>query len=160
MPHSGIFTIDDPTLLSRQHEVNSIKDYGFSGRTGISSHGALADAWVMPRRSAAATLDALLARWQACGLPNYAEFDNEAVIQGPHQFTDTVGRVSRLCLALGVIPVFATAARTGIAKCHRRIQCPVAEQGLAAPPLSQYRSAPTRIGDLHRRTPHQNGAPP
>jgi len=34
MPHSGIVTIDDPTLPSRQHEVNNIKDYGFSGRTG------------------------------------------------------------------------------------------------------------------------------
>jgi hypothetical protein len=28
----GIVTIDDPTLPSRQHEVNNIKDYGFSGR--------------------------------------------------------------------------------------------------------------------------------
>jgi len=35
MPHSGIVAIDDPTLPARQHEVNNIKDYGFSGRTAI-----------------------------------------------------------------------------------------------------------------------------
>jgi hypothetical protein len=29
MPHSGLVTIDYPTLPSRQHEVNNIKDYGF-----------------------------------------------------------------------------------------------------------------------------------
>ena len=34
-PHPEIITIDDPTLPSRRHEVNSIKDYGFSGRTGM-----------------------------------------------------------------------------------------------------------------------------
>ena len=41
------------------------------------------------------------------GLPTYAQFDNDTIFQGAHQFTDTVGRVSRLCLALQVIPVFA-----------------------------------------------------
>ena|SRR5438093_9969685 len=35
MPHSGIITIDDLTLPARQHEVNNIKDYGFSGKTRI-----------------------------------------------------------------------------------------------------------------------------
>src|SRR6266581_2470917 len=36
MPHSRIVTIDDPTLPSRQHEVNNIKDHGFSGRTVVA----------------------------------------------------------------------------------------------------------------------------
>ena len=82
--------------------------------TGISLHGALADAWVMAPRSATATVAALRARWQACGLPAYAQFDNDAVFQGPHQFADTVGRVSRLCLALGVTPVFAPPREPGL----------------------------------------------
>jgi len=82
--------------------------------TGISVHGALADAWVMPQRRASATAEALLARWQACGLPAYAQFDNDTVFQGPHQFVDTVGQVSRLCLALGVIPVFAPPREPGL----------------------------------------------
>lgn len=82
--------------------------------TGISVHGALADAWVMPQRRATVTVEALLARWQACGLPTYAQFDNDAVFQGPHQFVDAVGQVSRLCLSLGVIPVFAPPREPGL----------------------------------------------
>lgn len=82
--------------------------------TGISLHGALADAWVMPARSATATMEALRAHWQAVGLPVYVQFDNDTIFQGPHQFADTVGRVSRLCLALGVIPVFAPPREPGL----------------------------------------------
>ena len=52
--------------------------------TGISVHGALADAWVMPQRQTTSTIEALLTRWQACGLPDYAQFDNDNVFQGPH----------------------------------------------------------------------------
>lgn len=82
--------------------------------TGISVHGALTDAWVMRARSATATVEALCARWHAWGLPTYAPFDNDTVFQGPHQFPDTFGRVSRLCLALGVIPVFAPPREPGL----------------------------------------------
>ena len=78
-----------------------------SALTATSLHGALADAWVVEHPSAKATLDALIDRWRREGLPTYAQFDNDAIFQGGHQFTDTVGRVSRLCLALQVIPVFA-----------------------------------------------------
>ena len=82
--------------------------------TGISLHGALADAWVMPKRGTTATVEALCAHWQATGLPAYAQFDNDMVFQGPHQFADTVGRVSRLCLALGVIQVLAPPREPGL----------------------------------------------
>lgn len=82
--------------------------------TGISLHGALTEAKVMRGRSATATVEALQARWQAWGLPTYAQFDNDTVFQGPHQFTDTFGRVSRLCLALGVTPVFAPPREPGL----------------------------------------------
>ena len=82
--------------------------------TGISLHGALADAWVMQARNTTATIEALCAHWRTCGLPTYAQFDNDTVFQGPHQFADTVGRVSRLCLALGVIPVFAPPREPGL----------------------------------------------
>lgn len=81
--------------------------------TATSVHGALADAWVMPRASAQDTLKALLARWRRDGLPTYAQFDNATIFQGAHQFADSVGRISRLCLALGVIPVFAPAREHG-----------------------------------------------
>ena len=81
--------------------------------TGTSVHGALAQAWVMTRPSARATLEALRERWRCDGLPAYAQFDNDTIFQGAHQFADSVGRVSRLCLALGIIPVFAPPREPG-----------------------------------------------
>jgi transposase len=81
--------------------------------TGISLHAGLSAAWVMPRPSAKATVDALLAHWREHGLPGYAQFDNDTIFQGAHHFADTVGRVSRLCLALRVVPVFAPPREPG-----------------------------------------------
>ena len=75
--------------------------------TGVSLHAGLTAAWIMPRPSAKATVDALLAHWREHGLPGYAQFDNDTIFQGAHQFADTFGRVTRLCLALRVVPVFA-----------------------------------------------------
>ena len=82
--------------------------------TAKSLHGSLTDAWVMPQHSAKGSVPCLLWRWQRDGLPDYAQFDNDTVFQGAHQFADTVGRISRLCLALGVIPVFAPPLEHGM----------------------------------------------
>jgi transposase-like protein len=81
--------------------------------TGTSLHGALADAWVMPQPGAQLTLDALLGRWRTEGLPGYAQFDNDTIFQGAHHHADAVGRISRACLALQVIPVFAPPREPG-----------------------------------------------
>ena len=81
--------------------------------TGISLHGALSAAWIMPRPGAKVTVDALIAHWRLHGLPGYAQFDNDTIFQGAHQYADAVGRVSRLCLALRVIPVFAPPREPG-----------------------------------------------
>ncbi len=67
----------------------------------------------MERPSARTTLQALVERWRRDGLPSYAQFDNATIFQGAHQFADTVGRISRLCLALGVVPVFAPPREPG-----------------------------------------------
>jgi len=40
-------------------------------------------------------------------MPDYAQFDNGTVFQGPHQYPDAVGSATRMCLLLGVVPVFA-----------------------------------------------------
>ena len=72
-----------------------------SALTATSLHGALADVWIMAQPRAAITVDALIERWRRDGLPDYAQFDNDTVFQGGHRFADSVGRVSRLCLALG-----------------------------------------------------------
>ena len=81
--------------------------------TGTSLHGALGDAWPMERPSARATLPVLLERWRCEGLPTYAQFDNDTIFQGGHRFADSIGRISRLCLALQVIPVFAPPRELG-----------------------------------------------
>jgi transposase len=82
--------------------------------TGKSLHGALTDAWVLERHSTRASVTCLLGRWRREGLPAYAQFDNDTVFQGAHQYADTVGRISRLCLALGVVPVFAPPLEHGM----------------------------------------------
>jgi hypothetical protein len=76
---------------------------------GISLHGGLAASW--PREAsvtAKIVVASLIEHWRAVGLPGYAQFDNDTIFlfQGPHAHPDVVGRVSRLCLSLGVIPVF------------------------------------------------------
>ena len=111
-----------PNLATAETELDSfdfIEDLKIAGGplvsvlTGISLHAALCAAWIMPQPSAKATVDALLGRWREHGLPGYAQFDNDTIFQGAHQFADTVGRVSRLCLALGVVPVFAPPREPG-----------------------------------------------
>ncbi len=111
-----------PNLAAGQAELDSfdfIEDLKIAGGplvnvlTGTSLHGALAEAWIMERPSARATLQALVERWRREGLPTYAQFDNDTIFQGAHQFADTVGRISRLCLALGVVPVFAPPREPG-----------------------------------------------
>jgi hypothetical protein len=81
--------------------------------TGISVHGGLIQVWPEERVTAVSTSRALLEHWRAVGLPGYAQFDNDTRFQGPHQFADTIGRVSRLCMSLGVVPVFAPPRETG-----------------------------------------------
>lgn len=82
--------------------------------TGKSLHGALTDAWVLGQPSAKGCVPCLLRRWQHDGLPDYAQFDNDTVFQGAHQFAHTIGRISRLCLALEVIPVFVPPLEHGM----------------------------------------------
>jgi transposase-like protein len=81
--------------------------------TATSLHGALANAWAMTEPTAQHTLERLLQRWRQDGLPGYAQFDNDTVFQGTHRFADSIGRVIRLCLALGVTPVFAPPREPG-----------------------------------------------
>jgi hypothetical protein len=81
--------------------------------TGTALWGGEVDAWPQLQISTNGALAGLLARWKHLGLPEFAQFDNDTVFQGAHQFADTVGRVSRLCLALGITPVFAPPREPG-----------------------------------------------
>ena len=111
-----------PDLACGRAELDSfdfIEDLKIAGGplidvlTSTSLHGALAEAWIMERPSARATLQALVERWRRDGLPTYAQVDNATIFQGTHRSPDTVGRISRLCLALEVVPVFAPPREPG-----------------------------------------------
>lgn len=80
---------------------------------GMSLHGGLCSSWVESAWTSKRTVQALVAHWREHGLPTYAQFDNDTIFQGAHQWPDTFGRVTRLCLQLGVTPVFAPPRETG-----------------------------------------------
>jgi len=80
---------------------------------GISLHGGLPASWPKSTITAKIAVDALLHHWRRHGLPDYAQFDNDTVFQGAHHHPDAIGRVTRLCLSLKVIPVFTPPQETG-----------------------------------------------
>lgn len=112
-----------PALATRAVDLDSfdlIEDLALRGGeqfgvlTGIALHGRQVSAWPEAQLSARMVVDRLVERWLELGLPAYAQFDNDTRFQGAHQFADTVGRVSRLCLSLGVTPVFAPPLEHGL----------------------------------------------
>jgi transposase len=79
----------------------------------ISLHGGLCGSWPGPGVRAVGVVAAVQEPWRAWGLPGYAQFDNDTLFQGAHQYPDTFGRVTRTCLQLGVVPVFVPPQETG-----------------------------------------------
>jgi len=81
--------------------------------TAISLHGALPGSWPSMAVSAKFVSQAMLEHLSAFGCPAYAQFDNDTRFQGAHQHPDAIGRVTRLCLSLGIVPVFVPPRETG-----------------------------------------------
>lgn len=79
----------------------------------VSLHGGLVGSWPQTAVSARFVADTLPEHWNEVGLPAYAQFDNDTVFQGPHQHRDVISRVMRVCLTLGVVPVFAPPRESG-----------------------------------------------
>ena len=78
----------------------------------ISLHGKLPGSWPMMRMTSENTVQKLIEHWNEFGLPDYAQFDNATVFQGS-RWPDSLGKVVRCCLSLGVTPVFAPPRETG-----------------------------------------------
>jgi hypothetical protein len=72
----------------------------------ISLHGSLIGSWPADAVTARSVVAVLIEHWQAVGLPTYAQFDNDTRFEGAHQHRDAISRVMRVCLGLGVVPVF------------------------------------------------------
>jgi hypothetical protein len=80
---------------------------------GISMHGGLVESWQTRSVNAQFVRTALPDHWRRWGLPVYAQFDNDTRFQGPHQHADVVSSVMRVCLSLGVTPVFVPPREPG-----------------------------------------------
>jgi putative transposase len=111
-----------PEVAAGQAELDSfdtVTDLVIQGGTPVtvlnamSLHGGLAESWPQDKITAKIVVQSLLEHWRRYGLPAYAKFDNDLIFQGAHQWADTFGRVIRLCLQLGVTPVFAPPREQG-----------------------------------------------
>jgi transposase-like protein len=104
-----------PQVAARRHELDSldiIEGLVIKGGpqvevlNGVSRHGGLVASWpVQASVTAKLVVECVVEHWREFGLPGYAQFDNDTIFQGTHAHPDAVGRVSRLCLGLGVVPV-------------------------------------------------------
>lgn len=50
--------------------------------------------------------DALISAWRRLGIPKFFQMDNELVFRGSNRYPRSFGDVIRICLALGIEPVF------------------------------------------------------
>lgn len=152
-----------PDVAARQAEIDSfdmVEDLVIRGGldvnvlTGISLHGALCVAWPRRQITAKFTVESLLEHWREHGLPRYAKFDNDTVFQGAHQWADSFGRVTRLCLSLDVTPIFAPPLSRGfqadIEAFNRRWQDAVWRR-FTFRKLEDVQAQSERFVDAHRR---------
>src|SRR5947209_7098479 len=80
----------------------------------VSLHGGLPASWpVESAVTSALTVSSLVEHSRAVGLPGHAQFANDRLFDGPHRYPDALGRVLRLCLSLGVVPVLVPPRETG-----------------------------------------------
>jgi hypothetical protein len=80
----------------------------------VSLHGGLTASWpVESPVTSELTVQSLVAHWREVGLPGYAQFDNDMIFHGTHRYPDALGRVIRMCLSLGVVPVLVPPRETG-----------------------------------------------
>jgi transposase-like protein len=111
-----------PQVASGRAEIDSfdtITDLIIQGGQDVtvlnamSLHGGLPGSWPEANITAKIVVERLLEHWREHGLPAYAKFDNDTIFQGAHQWPDSFGRVIRLCLQMGVTPVFAPPREPG-----------------------------------------------
>lgn len=111
-----------PVLAAKQAELDSfdiVEGLVIKGGTdvevlnAISLHGGLIGSWPQGTFTSPEVIESLIAHWQPHGLPSYVQFDNAPLFQGPITYADTLGRVVRFCLQLGVTPVFSPPRETG-----------------------------------------------
>lgn len=131
----------------------------------VSLHGGMVQSWPCPSVLSTVVCRALLEHWQEVGRPDYAQFDNDALFAGTHKHPDSIGSVVRLCLKLGVVPVFAPPRETGfqaaIESYNGRWQAKVwARYEHASMQALQAQSARYVAASRQRSSARIDGAPP
>jgi len=117
-PPTGWYLKPLAKKLAELDQFDYIEDlYIEGGKTlqvlnAVSLHGGLVGSWPMNRMTAENTVQKMIDFWTEFGLPDYAQFDNSTVFQGS-RWPDSLGKVIRCCLSLGVIPVFTPPRETG-----------------------------------------------
>ena len=87
----------------------------------VSLHGGLVASWPGPASvTAKFVVECLVEHWREFGRPGYAPCDHDPIFPGTHAPPDAVGRVSRLCLSLGVVPVFVPPRAPGFPAARAR----------------------------------------
>jgi hypothetical protein len=81
--------------------------------TGRALWGPARLAVSAPHWTARTVAAAVVHHWRTQGLPAYAQFDNDLRFHGSRHPPGSLGRVIRLCLTLGVTPVFAPPRESG-----------------------------------------------
>jgi hypothetical protein len=111
-----------PTVAAARAELDSfdiVEGLVIEGGTqvevlnGVSLHGGLVVSWPQTVITAKFVSAAMVEHWRSVGLPAYAQFDNDPIFEGAQVHPDTIGRVARTCLSLGVVPVFVPPRETG-----------------------------------------------
>jgi hypothetical protein len=117
-PPTGWYLPDVAHGLAELDQFDFVEDLCLEGGrlvhvfNGISLHGGLVVSCPESQMRAENTVRNLITFWQEFGLPDYAQFDNSTVFQGSRK-PDSLGKVIRFCLSLGVIPVFVPPHETG-----------------------------------------------
>lgn len=118
-PPPGWYLSDVASQSAELDQVDLVEGLVIRGGTHVevlnlvSLHGGLIACWPAAPYKAARVRARLLEHWRGCGLPDYVQFDNGTVFLGPSNHPDVIGSVCRMCLSLGVIPVFAPPRETG-----------------------------------------------
>lgn len=81
--------------------------------TGIALHDGMVGAWPTDGLTARVVRTLLITHRREVGLPAYVQFDNDTRFHGPHHYPDVISSVTRLCLSLGVVPVFVPPQEMG-----------------------------------------------
>ena len=119
-PPSGWYLPEVANKRAEIDETDFVEDLAIEGGSvvhvlnTISLHGGWCASWPTALMRATFVRECLVAHWRTFGLPDYAQFDNGNVFQGPHHHPDVIGSVTRLCLSLQVTPVFAVPREFGI----------------------------------------------